>query len=49
VHPVQVTAQDPRQINGQLELLDERSIKEDKEKATNISMDKVNALPASAY
>lgn len=43
VHQVQVTAQDPRPLNGQLELFDERGAKEDKEKIANITMDQVNA------
>lgn len=42
VHQVQVTAQDPRPMNGQLELFAESSVKEDKEKVTNATMDKVN-------
>ena len=42
VHQVQVTAQDPRPVNGQLELFDESSAKEDKEKVTNATMDQVN-------
>jgi len=42
VHQVQVTAQDPRPMNGQLELFDQSSAKEDKEKVTNATMDQVN-------
>ena len=43
VHQVQVTAQDPQPMNGQLELFGENHEKEDKEKATNAAMDQVNA------
>ncbi len=43
VHQVQVTAQDPRPMNGQLELFEESSAKQEKEKMANVMMDKVNA------
>lgn len=43
VHQVQVTAQDPRPMNGQLEMFDERSVKENKVNVTNTAMDKINA------
>jgi DNA polymerase-4 len=43
VHQVQVTAQDPRPINGQLELFAENGANERKKKTTNATMDQVNA------
>ena len=41
VHQVQVTAQDPRPMNGQLELFAESSAKEDRVQAANTAMDQV--------